>query len=81
MNKKNFDLPPPLAPLPGLCPGPTGGLKRLPDPTDNNFSPPFLIPGYGPDAYKCDFSVKVNENQKIDATFMALGIYLKLSKK
>ena len=38
-----------LAPLPGLCPGPTGGLKRPPDPSPNNFAPPFLIPGYGPD--------------------------------
>ena len=40
----------PLAPLPGLCPGPTGGLKRPPDPSPNNFAPPppFLIPGYGP---------------------------------
>ena len=28
----------------GLCPGPTGGLKRPPDPSPNNF----LIPGYGP---------------------------------
>ena len=31
-----------------LCPGPTGGLKRPPDPSPNNFAPPFLIPGYGP---------------------------------
>ena len=37
-----------LAPLPGLCPGPTGGLKRPPDPSPNNFAPPFLIPSYGP---------------------------------
>ena len=28
----------------------------------------------------CDFTVKVNDNQ-IDATFIALGIYLKLSNK
>ena len=37
--------PPPLAPLPGLCPGPTGCLKRPPDPSPNNFAP--LISGYG----------------------------------
>ena len=30
----------PLAPLPGLCPGPTGGLKRPPDPSPNNFASP-----------------------------------------
>ena len=30
----------PLAPLPGLCPGPTGGLKRSPDPSPDNFAPP-----------------------------------------
>ena len=29
-----------LAPLPGLCPGPTGGLQRPPDPSPNNFAPP-----------------------------------------
>ena len=39
----------PLAPLPGFCPGPTGGHKRPPDPSPNNFASPFLIPGYGPD--------------------------------
>ena len=38
----------PLAPLPGLCPAPAGSLKRPPDPSPNNFAPPFLIPGYGP---------------------------------
>ena len=30
----------PLAPLPGLCPGPTGGRLRPPDPSPNNFAPP-----------------------------------------
>ena len=30
-------LPPPL---PGLCPGPTWGLKWPPDPSPNNFAPP-----------------------------------------
>ena len=48
---KTLELPggfTPLAPLHGLCPGPTGGLKRPPDPSPNNFAPPFLIPGYGP---------------------------------
>ena len=43
----------PLAPLPGLCPGPTVGLKRPQDPSPNNFAPPFLIPGYGPADYLC----------------------------
>ena len=40
---KTLELPggfAPLAPLPGFCPGPTGGLKRLPDPSPNNFAPP-----------------------------------------
>ena len=40
---KTLELPGgfvPLAPLPGLCPGPTGGLKRPPDPSPNNFAPP-----------------------------------------
>ena len=49
---KTLELPggfAPWAPLPGLCPGPTGGLKWPPDPSPNNFAPPFLIPGYGPD--------------------------------
>ena len=39
----------PLAALPGLYPGTTWGLKRPPDPSPNNFAPPFLIPGYGPE--------------------------------
>ena len=29
-----------LTPLPGLCPGPTGGLKRPLFPSPNNFAPP-----------------------------------------
>ena len=40
---KTLELPggfAPLAPLPGLCPGPTGGLKWPPDPSPNNFAPP-----------------------------------------
>ena len=40
---KTLELPggfAPLAPLPVLCPGPTGGLKRPPDPSPNNFAPP-----------------------------------------
>ena len=41
---KTLELPggfvPPLAPLPGLYPGRTGGLKRPPDPSPNNFAPP-----------------------------------------
>ena len=38
----------PLAPLPGLCPGPTGGLKRPQTPRPIILHPPFLILGYGP---------------------------------
>ena len=52
---KTLELPggfAPLAPYQGFAldqsPGPTGGLKRPPDPSPNNFAPPFLIPGYGP---------------------------------
>ena len=40
---KTLELPGgfvPLAPLPGLCPGPTGGLTWPPDPSPNNFAPP-----------------------------------------
>ena len=40
---KTLELPggfAPLAPLPGLCPAPTGGLKRPQDPSPNNFAPP-----------------------------------------
>ena len=40
---KTLELPAgfaPLAPLPGLCTGPTGGLKRPLDPSPNNFAPP-----------------------------------------
>ena len=40
---KTLELPggfAPLAPLPGLCPAPTGGLKRPLDPSPNNFAPP-----------------------------------------
>ena len=37
---KTLELPGGFAPLPGLCPGPTGGLKRPPDPSPNNFAPP-----------------------------------------
>ena len=34
----------------GACaPPPPLGLKRPPDPSPNNFAPPFLIPGYGPE--------------------------------
>ena len=39
----------PLAPLPGLCPGPTGGLKWSQTPRPIILHPPFLIPGYGPE--------------------------------
>ena len=34
---KTLELP---APLPGLYPGPTGGLKRPPDSSPNNFASP-----------------------------------------
>ena len=37
----------PLAPLPGLSPGPTGALTA-PDPRPIILHPPFLIPGFGP---------------------------------
>ena len=40
---KTLELPggfAPLAPLPGLCPAPTGGLKWPQDPSPNNFAPP-----------------------------------------
>ena len=36
---KTLELPGGFAPLPGLCPAPTGGLKRPPDPSPNNFAP------------------------------------------
>ena len=38
----------PPGPLPGLCSGPTGGLKRPPDPSPNNFAPPPISNSYGP---------------------------------
>ena len=49
---KTLELPggfAPLDPLPGLCPGPTGGLKRPQTPRPIILHPPFLIPGYGPE--------------------------------
>ena len=48
---KTLELPggfAPLDPLPGLCPGPTGGLKRPQTPRPIILHPPFLIHGYGP---------------------------------
>mgnify|MGYP003690737237 CR=1 FL=1 len=51
---KTLELPggfAPLAPLLGLCPGPTGGLKRK-TPRPIILHPPFLIPGYGPGIFK-----------------------------
>ena len=51
---KTLELPggfAPLAPLPGLCPGPTGSLKRPPDPSPNNFAPPISNPWLRPWLY------------------------------
>ena len=64
---KTLELPGgfvPLAPLPGLCPGPTGGLKRSPDPSPNNFAPPISNSGYGPaDTLDCiTFAYNYNIN-------------------
>ena len=60
----------PLAPLPGLCPGHTWGLKRPPDPSPNNFAPPFLIPGYGPERNVMQFPILV------DPSLLIISIYL-----
>ena len=41
----------PLDPLPGLCSGPTGGLKRPPD-LSQKFCVYFILSNYAPDWYK-----------------------------
>ena len=38
----------PLDPLPGLCPGPTGGLKRPPDPSPICVPILHFVPSYAP---------------------------------
>ena len=74
---KTLELPggfAPLDPLPGLCPGPTGGLKQPPDPSPNDFAPPppFLIPGYGPER------TTLGQDRKDEVlSFSMFGIYNK----
>ena len=63
---KTLELPGGFAPLPGLCPGPTGGLSGPQTPRPIILHPPFLIPGYGPAICTEKRHIKHNMNNTLE---------------